>query len=329
MASKPKENQKLQMLEKCRQIAQTWGGECLSRKYVNSKAPLIWKCDKGHTWMAAYNDIRSKDQGSGQKRIGWCPKCAATERGKKRRLSIDEMIVRAAELGGKCLSETYTTAHTHLLWECEHGHQFKATPANVNNGHWCPTCSHKKVADMQRASLDDMHKLAKTFEGKCLSKEYHRTGDHLLWECAKGHKFEASPRNIKSGTWCPECAGNKKSTIDKMHKIAEAKGGKCLASVYKDARSKLLWECAKGHRFKASAGNVKAGHWCPECSGCRKGTIEEMQQIAAAKGGKCLSEAYLGAKKKLLWQCSNGNQWEATPEMVKNRNSWCKAPCCK
>jgi hypothetical protein len=35
--------------------------------------------------------------------------------------------------------------------------------------------------------------------------------------------------------------------ILEMHKIAFAKGGKCLSHYYVNNKIKLLWQCEKGH----------------------------------------------------------------------------------
>ena len=51
-------------------------------------------------------------------------------------------------------------------------------------------------------------------------------------------------------------------------------------------------------------------------------TIEEMQRIAAERGGKCLSSKYINSNTKLQWQCKEGHEWEAIPASVK-RGHWC------
>jgi hypothetical protein len=73
--------------------------------------------------------------------------------------------------------------------------------------------------------------------------------------------------------------------------------------------------------------NVKRGGWCPECAKVRiiaskRWTIEEMQKLAKARGGKCLSKVYLGYRSKLWWECHMGHKWEAVPEKIK-KGSWC------
>lgn len=56
--------------------------------------------------------------------------------------------------------------------------------------------------------------------------------------------------------------------IEDMREAAKFRGGKCVSESMKkgDLYTKLEWECADGHRFKATPYTVlKAGHWCP-CS---------------------------------------------------------------
>ena len=52
-------------------------------------------------------------------------------------------------------------------------------------------------------------------------------------------------------------------------------------------------------------------------------TIEEMRMLASVKGGKCLSNDYVNLKTKLIWECSKGHTWEATPANIK-KGSWCR-----
>lgn len=57
-------------------------------------------------------------------------------------------------------------------------------------------------------------------------------------------------------------------TLEDMQKAAAFRGGKCISTemTQGDWDTPLEWECAEGHRFKASARVVLlGGHWCPEC----------------------------------------------------------------
>ncbi|MGN0542711.1 MAG: NAD-dependent epimerase/dehydratase family protein [Acutalibacteraceae bacterium] len=57
-------------------------------------------------------------------------------------------------------------------------------------------------------------------------------------------------------------------TIEDIKKAAEFRGGKCISDSMEkgDWSGKLEFECAFGHRFKASPRLVlEGGHWCDEC----------------------------------------------------------------
>lgn len=116
-----------------------------------------------------------------------------------------------------------------------------------------------------------------------------------------------------------------KLTIEEMRVIAESRGGKCLSAEYNGSNSKLEWQCADGHIWKACPNEIKNNHtWCPYCWETKiKLTIEEMQAIAESRGGKCLSKEYKDSDFKLIWECSKGHNWLARPHDVKNKSSWC------
>ena len=55
----------------------------------------------------------------------------------------------------------------------------------------------------------------------------------------------------------------------------------------------------------------------------RRLTIEEMQALAAKKGGKCLSTQYINTNIKLKWQYAKGHTWMRALAKFKSRGSWC------
>lgn len=54
-------------------------------------------------------------------------------------------------------------------------------------------------------------------------------------------------------------------------------------------------------------------------------TIEAMQAIATARGGRCLSDKYVNNHTPLEWECAEGHRWFALPSNVKKHGSWCNA----
>jgi len=91
---------KSEYLNRYKKIAKERGGELLSKKYINAKTKLKWKCNIcGNIWWATPDNI---------KKGNWCPQCAL-ERLKELRYDINDMKILAKEklYGGKCLSEKY------------------------------------------------------------------------------------------------------------------------------------------------------------------------------------------------------------------------------
>lgn len=172
-----------------------------------------------------------------------------------------------------------------------------------------------------------LNEFAKTKNGLLLSTAYSTCCDKLEWQCSEGHTWFSSQYTVKKGHWCPQCSGCVKHSLSSLQEHALSKGGKLLSPSYENVRGSLLWECAKGHQWFASWGNIASkNQWCPVCAGQGKPSLEEIQAHAKSKGGKLLSEKYKNNKEKLLWECSEGHQWLSSWTGKKNRDRWC--PVC-
>ncbi|MCG7346083.1 hypothetical protein MHZ92_18380 [Sporosarcina sp. ACRSL] len=236
-------NSKISLMK---EIAESKGGQCLSTVYRNRKHYYEFKCREEHRWTTTFEVL---SQGS------WCPQCAGNAK-----LTVEEMKQFAASQGGKCLSNEYINNNTHLLWECNKEHQWKATPSNILRGKWCPTCNKKK-----RLTINIFTEIANKRGGKCLSSTYINQKTRLAFECQHGHQWDALPNNIQKGKWCPTCKGNRKKTIKDAQLIAQQKQGKCLSTEYVNNKSELQWECSEGHIWTSNYSNIQQGSWCPQC----------------------------------------------------------------
>jgi len=113
-----------------------------------------------------------------------------------------------------------------------------------------------------------------------------------------------------------------KHTIEEIKELARAKGGECLSDKYISTRTKLTFKCSKGHIWEAiPQGILYTDTWCRVCAG-HVVTLEDLQKIAAERGGECLSNEYEGHQIKLLWRCSRGHEWLTTPSLIK-QGKWC------
>jgi hypothetical protein len=119
---------------------------------------------------------------------------------------------------------------------------------------------------LKKLTIEEMHELVKNRNGKCLSKVYINANTKLTWKCEKGHEWNATPGHVRSGKWCPVCAGIIPSTIEEMKDIALERGGKCLSEEYINAHIPLRWRCSEGHEWEATSNNIKKGTWCPICA---------------------------------------------------------------
>ena len=121
-----------------------------------------------------------------------------------------------------------------------------------------------------KLTIDDMHAIAKERGGKCLSTKYKGSHDKLRWRCSKGHLWKAIPYSILRGTWCQVCSYKKRGEarklgVKKMHLLAARRGGKFLSKEYITAKTNHIWQCAKGHIWKATPDNIIRGRSVVPC----------------------------------------------------------------
>lgn len=179
------------------------------------------------------------------------------------RHNINKCIDFAKTKLGRCLSSQYKDIKSKMIWRCKFGHQWAASFDSVYNVKtWCPFC-----AGNIKNTIDDARNLAISNGGECLSLNYKNAYSKLKWKCGKcNYTWEAKYNDIQQGCWCPKCAKNIKLTIVDAYLEAKKNNGTCKSEVYKNARSKLQWECEFGHIWRATLSSVKnTKSWCPLC----------------------------------------------------------------
>ncbi len=302
-------------LEQMKEIAESRGGDCLSVRYGNTATKLQWRCSNGHEWSATPLQV---------KKGHWCPFCARVAP-----LTLPLLHRIAVQKGGCCLSLAYVNSSHPVRWKCAVGHEWLARAHSIRAGNWCPVCAHN-----QRLRLEEMHQIAKERGGRCLSTSYKNASTPLLWVCRHGHQWKACAANVqgglrRKGSWCRECYNGRrrfheKLSITAMRDLAKARGGTCLSAEYLGSKFKLTWKCKSGHRWQASPCYVVQGTWCPICARNQRLSLPLFQELAANRGGMCLSETYVNARTVLQWRCADGHEWKAVPAKMK-RGSWCPA----
>ena len=180
--------------------------------------------------------------------------------------------------------------------------------------------------------LHELQQLARSRGGDCLSEAYINSATPLHWRCSADHEWEAAPDVIKKGHWCPACGVQqrvetmRRRKMGDMHAIAAKRGGRCLSDGYVSSRDKLEWECAQGHTWWAKPVAVQKGNWCRKCFyQSRTTTLEEVQAVARARGGRCLATRIETAGFMAEFECAVGHRWRANVNKVMSQ-SWC--PTC-
>ena len=184
----------LQTVEDMKKLANDRGWVFLSDKYLGDGVKHKWICKNGHEIFVRPNHVK--------KNVG-CRICAG-----KGLLSINEFKKIAEEKGGKCLSEVYKKG-IKLKFVCSNNHEFETSADSIKYANsWCPKC-----AGLELGTIEEMKKLAESRGGKCLSDEYIKSATKLEWQCKDGHKWFATPRDVKSNdSWCPYCTWYKQET---------------------------------------------------------------------------------------------------------------------
>ncbi len=369
-------------IEEMQQLAAARGGKCLSKLYVNNFTHLDWQCAQGHQFS-----LRPMHIFRGQ----WCLRCSPTAP-----KDTADMKAMAAARGGKFISRHYVNSETKYLWECAEGHRWFSVPGNIQQGGWCPQCAGSLGKRLVRLHFEQLFR--EKFPPKkpqwLLNSEGHRmqldgycARLNLAFECHGQQHFKSVPyfqqnqhsfsrrqsddqrkrelchaRGVRlievpfqipvgrmkeyilracrrAGVRIPLSA--KKALVNlqdvflyrrmqTVQEMASAKGGRCVSKTYLGSNSKLSFECANHHFFWMVPTTIQQGHWCPRCAIAgrverqRKPTIEEMRQIAASHGGKCLSAHYASTEEYLVWNCNKHKYvWRASGMRIL-RGHWCK-----
>lgn len=171
-----------------------------------------------------------------------------------------------------------------------------------------------------KRTIEQCQEYASSREGECLSKAYVNEDGPLSWRCKRGHEWKSTAASvIGQKAWCDKCAREasarrRSHTLADCHALAASKGGWCLATEYKNSKTRMPWKCKEGHEWPSSYNSVHNGHWCIDCANERKRRenylgIEKMNELASLLHGKCHSTHYDNVNSILEWECSDGHRF--------------------
>jgi very-short-patch-repair endonuclease len=100
---------------------------------------------------------------------------------------------------------------------------------------------------------------------RLLSQGYINIRSNLDYECSSGHQNQMSYTNFQQGYRCPDCAGNKRLTIERVRLAFEKERYQLLSNEYINCNSRLNYKCSKDHKNQTDWFHFQQGHRCPEC----------------------------------------------------------------
>jgi ssDNA-binding Zn-finger/Zn-ribbon topoisomerase 1 len=303
--------------ERVHAIALEAGVTWLDEQWLGYGVPHNFRCSQGHTWQRKSSTM------------GLHPDCSVCKRDKARNLKgFSDGLTRlqqiAAQHGGVCLADAYTSTRQRYGFRCAQGHVWESLGVNIMGGAWCHECAiqprliHEKGVD----GLARLREVAERHGGLCLDQEYLGVKHHYRFRCDAGHEWTRLGSSALHGSWCVNCHLKAKTlTLDDAHRAAAAKGGQCLSTEYVNAQINLQWQCQNGHRWFARMGGIRQGGWCKRCPKSRL-SLDDAHQAARERGGECLSTAYENCYTKMHWLCGRGHGWHTSLAIIRNGH-WC------
>ncbi len=168
---------------------------------AGSNKKALWTCGD-HEWEAT-PDKRTSGKG--------CPYCSGRRATKETCLATVNPEL-AKQLVDQSLGEKLTSrSHKKVLWTCGR-HEWSVSVANRAKGNGCPYCSgHRICKDNCLATVNP--RLASELVDQSLANKLTASSNKkVLWQCGKGHQWEALVGHRSNGTNCPKCASSKMNT---------------------------------------------------------------------------------------------------------------------
>ncbi len=276
-------------------LAEPRGFQWLGPEVSNIQTKTGWQCSKGHRWEAPYSNICH--QGSG------CPTCG----GRLPKTSADYYAL-AQERGFCWLGPLPSNTRAKTWWQCGEGHQWEGTYDRIQQGRGCRQCAGR----LPKTSAD-FHALADKRGLLWLGPEAPNVGTKTWWQCREGHQWEARYNDIQQGTGCPVCQKRVPITAEQYHAAGATIGIHWTEkNVPKNTGILTSWECDRGHRWKASYGNVcYQGTGCKKCAGLEAKTPDDFYTLAENLGYEWLGPEVPNVRTKTEWRCREGHRWRA------------------
>lgn len=165
--------------------------ERLIGEFTKAINKSLFDCGNGHTWMGTPNDVLNNGSG--------CPHCYR----EKSHLSKEIINNRLTESNSPVrIIGDYINKATKCLVECDNGHTWMAWAGNILAGDCCRQCA-TEASKLSKEIINA--RLIESDRSVRMVGDYVSITTKSLFECNKGHIWEALPYNVCNGSGCPHC----------------------------------------------------------------------------------------------------------------------------
>lgn len=324
------ENRKVELLEQWDQAA---NGDMTPRTVARGSGKKVWwRCRNGHRWQAVVN---SRTRGSG------CPFCA----GKAVLDGSNDLATQLPEIAAQWhparnlpLTPGQVTrgSHQSVWWQCEKGHQWRATVKSRAEGNGCPVCAGRRLL----TGFNDLRTVSPELAGEwhperngSLTPELvlASTTRRVWWRCQRGHEWQATVKERGRGAGCPVCGGQKVlagfNDLASSYPLLAAEwhpvknGALTPREVTVSSNRRIWWRCGLGHEWQASLySRTRDQAGCPYCANRKVlagfNDLATTQPEIAAQWHPALNgtltpeQVTAGSKHKAWWICPEGHVWK-------------------
>jgi hypothetical protein len=235
----------------------------------------------------------------------------------------------------KLPAESYSKGSTHKAWwNCSKSHTYEANISARVRGTGCPYCSGRKaIPGVNDVSTLHPHLNSEWHPDNTVSLKSFRPGSQEkgLWQCLKGHQWEAKIRDRVNGSGCHICAGKAiqvgHNDLATTHPLLVSlwdhdKNTIKPFEIMGKSEKKVFFKCDNGHAWENSPSRQsQVASGCSYCAGRKalpgnNDLLTLHPGIASewhpTKNDNLLPSMVTGTMdKKVWWLGSCGHEWES------------------
>lgn len=219
--------------------------------------------------------------------------------------------------------DLYIKSSIKVNWICEKdsSHVFSSRISHrAEDKAACPVCKNS-----YNMLVNDFPHIAAEYSPKNeipLSEIKNTSNRKVLWECASGHKWIATPysRTYAKNSICKECELKDITSFDVQYpEIARHFSDENPLSI-KDKNFRFhvyyLWQCEKSHKRKATASEIlkrsSSCYFCPQCEKEENTLLKkrpDLKEFFSEDNSLKFESLTAKSSKKVLWKCKDGHEF--------------------